>query len=96
MGLPRSAFYAAPRDKPSDSEIIAKTRAINDVFGCYGYRRVGAELRHRGRVVNAKKVRWLVRGGGTILSSMKSHASTTWDRGAGLVIAKRVLELQSL
>ena len=31
------------------------------IFECYGYRRVGAELRHRGLVVNAKKVRRLMR-----------------------------------
>jgi putative transposase len=30
-------------------------------FECYGYRRVGAELRHQGIVVNAKKIRRLMR-----------------------------------
>jgi putative transposase len=61
MGLPRSTFYVTPQNKPSDSVIVAKIRAIIDVFECYGYRRVGAELRHRGHVVNAKKVRRLMR-----------------------------------
>jgi len=61
MSLPRSTFYAASREKPSDAEIVAEIRAITDVFECYGYRRVGAELRHRGHVVNAKKVRRLMR-----------------------------------
>ena len=61
MDVPRSTFYAAPAGKPSDAEIVAEIRAITDVFECYGYRRVGAELRHRGRVVNAKKVRRLMR-----------------------------------
>jgi putative transposase len=61
MGLPRSTFYAAPPEKLSDAEIVAEIRAITDVFECYGYRRVGAELRHRGHVVNAKKVRRLMR-----------------------------------
>ena len=61
MGLPRSTFYAAPQEKPSDAEHVAEIRAITDVFECYGYRRVGAELRHRGHVVNAKKVRRLMR-----------------------------------
>ena len=46
MGLPRSTFYAALREKPSDAEIVVEIRAITDVFECYGYRRVGAELRH--------------------------------------------------
>ena len=61
MGLSRSTFYAAPREKPSDAELVAEIRAITDKFECYGYRRVGAELRHRGLVVNAKKVRRLMR-----------------------------------
>jgi putative transposase len=61
MDVPHSTFYAAPAGKPSDAEIVAEIRAITDIFECYGYRRVGAELRHRGRVVNAKKVRRLMR-----------------------------------
>jgi putative transposase len=61
MDLPRSTFYAAPQEKPSDAVIVAEMRAITDAFECYGYRRVGAELRHRGCLVNAKKVRRLMR-----------------------------------
>jgi putative transposase len=61
MGLSRSTFYATPQEKSSDAELVAEIRAITDVFECYGYRRVGAELRHRGHVVNAKKVRRLMR-----------------------------------
>ena len=61
MGLPRSTYYAAQKAKSSDEEIVAEMRAITDAFECYGYRRVGAELRHRGHVVNAKKVRRLMR-----------------------------------
>jgi hypothetical protein len=60
MGLSRSTFYANPQNKPSDAELVA-VRAITDVFECYGYRRVCAELRHRGHLVNAKKVRRLMR-----------------------------------
>lgn len=61
MDLPRSSFYAAPKEPPSDDAIVAEMREITDAFECYGYRRVGAELRHRGCVVNAKKVRRLMR-----------------------------------
>jgi putative transposase len=61
MGLPRSTCYATPREKPSDAALVAEIRAITDEFECYGYRRVGAELRHRGQMVNAKKVRRLMR-----------------------------------
>lgn len=61
MGLSRSTFYATPQGKPSDGEFVAEIRAVTDEFECYGCRRVGAELRHRGLVVNAKKVRQLMR-----------------------------------
>lgn len=61
MGVARSSFYAEPEGKPRDAEIVAEIRAITDVFEGYGYRRVDAELRHRGFVVNAKKVRRLMR-----------------------------------
>ena len=62
MGLPRSTYLRrTTKAKPSDAELVAEIRAITDVFECYGYRRVGAELRHRGHVVNAKKVRRLMR-----------------------------------
>ena len=36
-------------------------RAICDEFESYGYRRVGAALRHQGIVVNSKRVRRLMR-----------------------------------
>jgi putative transposase len=61
MGIARSSYYAEPERKPRDEEIVAEIRAITDEFEGYGYRRVGAELRHRGTVVNAKKVRRLMK-----------------------------------
>jgi putative transposase len=61
MGLPRSSYYDVPAVKAGDGEIVAVMTTICDEFEAYGYRRVGAELRHRGMVVNAKKVRRLMR-----------------------------------
>ena len=61
MGLPRSTYYDAPPVKTDDAEIVANITAICDEFEAYGYRRVGAELRHRGMVVNYKKIRRLMR-----------------------------------
>ena len=60
MGLPRSTYYARGK-VPSDEAITAEIRSITDAFECYGYRRVTAELRHRGQRVNAKKARRLMR-----------------------------------
>jgi putative transposase len=61
MGLPRSTFYDAPVVPVDDGVIVARITAICDEFEAYGYRRVGAELRHQGIVVNGKKLRWLMR-----------------------------------
>jgi putative transposase len=61
MGIARSTYYAEPAAKAADAEIVAEMKAICDEFEAYGYRRVDAELRHRGYVVNSKKVRRLMR-----------------------------------
>ena len=61
MGLPRSTYYDAAAVKAGDGEIVAAMTMICDEFEAYGYRRVGAELRHRGIVVNSKKIRRLMR-----------------------------------
>ncbi|MFW5661589.1 MAG: IS3 family transposase, partial [Oceanicaulis sp.] len=61
MGVARSSYYAEPEGKPDDAAILGEIRAITDVFESYGYRRVGAELRRRGHIVNAKKVRRLMK-----------------------------------
>ena len=60
MGVPRSSFYAAPAAKAEDG-VLAEIRAITEAWPAYGYRRVDAELRHRGHVVNAKKIRRLMK-----------------------------------
>jgi putative transposase len=61
MGISRSTFYDTPDVRSSDVTVVAEMKAICDEFEAYGYRRVGAELRHRGMVVNAKKIRRLMR-----------------------------------
>ena len=61
MHLPRSTYYDAPPVKADDAEIVAAITAICNEFEAYGYRRVGAELRHQGIAVNSKKVRRLMR-----------------------------------
>jgi putative transposase len=61
MGLPRSTFYDAPVAQIEDAAIVARMVGICDEFEAYGYRRVGAALRHQGVVVNGKKIRRLMR-----------------------------------
>ena len=54
MGLARSTFYDRPAPSPP-GDLLGRIGAICDEFECYGYRRVGAALRHQGVVVNGKK-----------------------------------------
>lgn len=60
MGIARSTYYGVrPGDR--DAEILTSIEAICAEFEAYGYRRVTAELRHQGHVVNSKRVRRLMR-----------------------------------
>ena len=61
MGLSRSTFYDAPPVSLAPDDVLVRIRAICDEFECYGYRRVGAALRHQGVVVNNKKLRRLMK-----------------------------------
>ena len=45
----RVALARKPEGKPRNAELVAEIRPITDVFAGYGYRRVGAEFRHRVR-----------------------------------------------
>src|SRR5260370_20116672 len=61
MGIGRSTFYDTPDARARELTIVAEMKTICDEFEAYGYRRVDAELSHRGIVVNAKKIRRLMR-----------------------------------
>ena len=61
MGLQRSTFYDAPEVSTDEAAVVARVAAICGEFEAYGYRRVGAELRHQGVVVNGKRLRRLMR-----------------------------------
>jgi putative transposase len=77
MGLPRSTYYDAPPVKADDAAIVATITAICDEFEAYGYRRVGAELRHRGMIVNSKKIRRLMRENGLQPKRRRRFVATT-------------------
>jgi putative transposase len=61
MGIARSTFYDEPSASHDDTAVVEAIAAICDEFEAYGWRRVRAELRHRGMVVNHKKIRRLMR-----------------------------------
>jgi putative transposase len=61
MGIARSTYYDHPEKAVDDTAIVEAIFAVCDDFESYGYRRVGAALRQQGLVVNAKKIRRLMR-----------------------------------
>ena len=61
MGIARSTFYDRPERTADDTAIVEAMFAISDDFEFYGYRRMGAALRHQGIIVNHKKIRRLMR-----------------------------------
>jgi hypothetical protein len=54
-------------------ELVARIGTIRDEFECYGYRRVGAALRHQGVVVTAR-------------SCAASCASTAYSQGDAAIL----------
>jgi putative transposase len=83
MGLSRSAFYDAPSPPGAASDLLIRIGAICDEFECYGYRRVGAALRHQGVVVNGKKLRRLMREHGLQPKRRRRYVVTTDSDHAG-------------
>jgi putative transposase len=77
MEVARSSFYAEPAPRRTDGVILAQITAICDDCPAYGYRRVCAELRHRGMVVNAKKVRRLMAENGLNPKRWRRYVVTT-------------------
>src|ERR1700732_2956081 len=85
MGLSRSTYYDVPSVPTDDAALVATMIAICDEFEAYGYRRVGAELRHRGIVVNSKKIRRLMRENDLQPKRRKRFVATTDSDHDGLI-----------
>ena len=77
MGLPHCTYYDVPSLPTDDAALVATMRAICDEFEAYGYRRVGAELRHHGVDVNSKKIRRLMRENDLQPKRRKRFVATT-------------------
>ena len=83
MGIARSTFYDAPSAPLGDDDLVARIGAICDEFECYGYRRVGAALRHQGVVVNGKKLRRLMRENSLQPKQRRRYVITTDSNHGG-------------
>lgn len=94
MGLARSTFYDPTPTQIAHREILARIGAICGDFECYGYRRVGAALRHQGVVVNSKKLRRLMRDHGLQPKRRRRYVVTTDSDHAGPIfpdLAKNIV-----
>jgi transposase InsO family protein len=77
MGIARSTFYDLPTAVHDDTAIVEAIAAICEEFEFYGWRRVRAELRHRGMIVNHKKIRPLMREHDLQPRRRRRHVATT-------------------
>jgi putative transposase len=77
MGIVRSTYYDAAPALADGTAIVETISAICDEFGCYGWRRVRAALRHRGMIVNHKKIRRLMREHGLQTRNRRRYVATT-------------------
>ena len=61
MGIARSTCYRASKGSADDTALVEAMHAIKDEFEAYGWRCMQAALRHRGWIVNHKKIKRLMR-----------------------------------
>jgi putative transposase len=83
MGLSRSTFYDTSPAPLGRDELLVRIGTIYDEFECYGYRRVGAALRHQGVVVNNKTLRRLMRENDLQPKRRRRYVVTTDSDHAG-------------
>ena len=93
MGMARSTFYDRPQVSADDTAIVEAMFAICDEFEFYGYRRVGAELRQRGFVVNHKKIRRLMREHGLQPNIRRRFVVTTDSEHDGPIFPNLAKEI---
>jgi transposase InsO family protein len=82
MKLPRSSFYYRPKRqsleyKEAEADLRGKIEAICLEFTRYGYRRVTRELKHRGYLVNHKKVLRIMRESDLLCRVKRKWVKTT-------------------
>jgi putative transposase len=93
MGIARSTFYDLPTAVHDDTAIVEAIVAICEEFEFYGWRRVRAELRHRGMIVNHKKVRRLMREHDLQPRRRSRHVATTHSDHDQPIYRNRTREL---
>ncbi len=78
MEVARSSFYdVASGDAGDDTALVERMHAIRADFPVYGYRRIAAQLRAEGALVNCKRVARLMRLHGMQVRPRRRYVATT-------------------
>lgn len=86
MNVARSSYYYRAKTCGIDREaLVERLRTIKAAMPAYGYRRVTAQLRHDGLVVNRKRVQRLMRENG-LLAKLKRRFTVTTDSDHGRTV----------
>jgi putative transposase len=83
MNLPRSSYYYRPKAPETSSEqraLVDRIEGIAEEFPRYGYRKVTAQLRREGLVVNHKKIQRIMRERGLGVKKRRRFVRTTDSR----------------
>lgn len=93
-GLSRASYYRrfearAPRE--ADVELTGHIQFLSLRYRFYGYRRITAQLRRSGIIVNAKRVQRLMREDNLIAMRRKPFAPPTSDSRHGFLIVPNLL-----
>ncbi len=78
MSLPRSSYYYRREDQSlEEALLVERLRELRAEFACYGYRRMTAQLRAQGLVVNHKRVMRLMKENGVSVRLRRRYVRTT-------------------
>lgn len=80
MKLPRSSYYyhpKSPEDCPEQQALTDRIEGIAEEFPRYGYRKVTAQLRRDGLLVNHKKIQRIMRERGLGVKKRRRFVRTT-------------------
>jgi putative transposase len=89
-----SWFYdRAHSDRSDDTALVARMQAIQDEFPAYGYRRITAQLRVEGELVNCKRVARLMRQHGMQVRPRRRYVANTDSNHAGPIFPNLAKDL---
>lgn len=94
MKVARSSFYDRPvPGRSDDAALVARMQVIQDEFPAYGYRRITAQLRADGVLVNHKRVARLMRLHGMRVRPRRRYVTTTDSNHGGPIFPNLAKDL---